>query len=330
MEKQQNFTDIEYSKRRRTTKREAFLEKMDSIIPWGEWVKIVAPYYPDGNRGRRPREIEQMLRMMLLGSWFSLSDEGVEDAIYDSYAMKTFMQIDFSSGEQVPDATTLCKFRKLLTTHGLQKKFFDQVQQLLEKEGKLVTGGTIVDATIVEASSSTKNRKKSLDPEMHSTKKNTKWYFGMRVHVGVDPLYGFANRVVTTAANAAENKVAAKELLRESDEVVYGDAGYLKMDQYVQDGIERQYRINIQRGTFKRHHGDGLAWKMEQEIENRKSSMRCKVEYVFHIVKDIFGWRKARYKGLLKNDSFAQLLFASANLYKLSLIKEQAQKLLRA
>lgn len=325
MEKQYNFTDMEYGKRRRATKREVFLEKMDDIIPWKAWVSEVVPYYPDGSRGRRPREIEQMLRMMLLQTWFNLSDEGVEDAIYDSYAMKTFMQIDFGSGEQVPDATTLCKFRKLLSVHGLQKKFFDQVQKLLEREGKLVTGGTIVDATIVEAPSSTKNKTKSRDPEMHSTRKNTKWYFGMRVHVGVDPLYGFANTVVTTPANAAENKVAATRLLRESDEVVYGDAAYLKMDQYVEDNVERQYRINIQRGTFKRHHGNGLAWQMEQELEKRKSSMRCKVEYVFHVVKDIFGWKKTRYKGLSKNESFAQLLFACANLYKLALIKKSVK-----
>ena len=322
VEKQYNFTDIEYGKRRRTTKREAFLEKMDAIIPWNAWVSEVIPYYPNGSRGRRPREIEQMLRMLLLQAWFNLSDEGVEDTIYDSYAMKTFMQIDFISGEQVPDATTLCKFRKLLTTHGLQKKFFDQVQKLLEREGKLVTGGTIVDATIVEAPSSTKNKTKSKDPDMHSTRKNTKWYFGMRVHVGVDPLYGFVHNVVTTPANAAENKVAATKLLRESDEVVYGDAAYLKMFRYVEDNVPRQYRINIQRGTFKRHHGDGLAWEMEKELENRKSSMRCKVEYVFHVAKDIFGWRKTRYKGHTKNESYAQLLFACVNLYKLVLIKK--------
>jgi len=254
----------------------------------------------------------------MLQTWFNLSDEGIEDAIYDSYAMKTFMGIDFSTGEQVPDATTLCKFRKLLNEHGLQKKFFNQVQELLAKEGKLVSGGTIVDATIVEAPNSTKNREKKRDPEMHSTKKNTKWYFGMRVHIGTDPYYGFAHSIISTAANEAEGKVAAK-LLREDDAVVYGDAGYLKMEKHVTDGIDREYKINRQRGTFKRHYGDGLAWQYEKEIEKRKSSVRCKVEYVFHIVKDIFRWRKLRYKGIYKNDCHANLLFASANIYMLAM-----------
>lgn len=318
MEKQQNFTDLEYANRRRTTKREAFLEKMDAILPWREWVALVVPHYPKGERGRRPAEIEQMLRMTMLQTWFNLSDEGIEDAIYDSYAMKTFMGIDFSAGQQVPDATTLCKFRKLLNEHGLQRQFFNQVQNLLEREGKQVLGGSIVDATIVEAPNSTKNRAKKRDPEMHSTKKNTKWYFGMRTHIAVDPLHGFVHHIISTAANEAEGKVAAR-LLREDDAVVYGDAGYLKMEKHVTDGIEREYKINRQRGTFKRHYGDGLAWQYEKEIEKRKSSVRCKVEYVFHIVKDIFRWRKLRYKGIHKNDCHANLLFASANIYMLAM-----------
>lgn len=316
MEKQQNFTDIEYTNRRRTTKRGAFLEKMDAILPWENWVALVAPYYPDGKRGRKPVEIEQMLRMTMLQVWFNLSDEGIEDAIYDSYAMKSFMGIDFSAGEQVPDATTLCKFRKLLNEHGLQKKFFEQVQELLARERKLVSGGTIVDATIINAPDSTKNREKQRDPEMHSVKKNNKWYFGIRAHVGVDPVHGFVHTVISTAANEVECKVAPR-LLRPDDTVVYGDAGYLKMDRYVTDGVKREYRINRQRGTFKRHYGNGLSWQYEKELEKRKSSVRCKVEYVFHIVKDIFHWRKTRYKGIYKNDCHAHLLFASANLYML-------------
>lgn len=318
MKNQQNFTDIEYSNRRHITKREVFLEKMDRVLPWNVWVSLVAPHYPEGKRGRKPVEIEQMLRMTMLQTWFNLSDEGIEDAIYDSYAMKTFMGINFSAGEQVPDATTLCKFRKLLNDNGLQKNFFDQVQELLAQEGKLVSGGTIVDATIVEAPRSTKNRDRKRDPEMHSTKKNTKWYYGMRVHIGTDPYYGFVHTVVSTAANEAECKVAPK-LLRKDDAVVYGDAGYLKMDRNVTDDIEREYKINRQGGTFKRHYGSDLSWKYEKEIEKRKSGVRCKVEYVFHVVKDIFHWRKTRYKGIFKNDCHAQLLFASANLYMLAM-----------
>lgn len=317
MKKQLNFTDIEYSNRRRTTKREEFLKKMDQILPWAAWVEIIRPYYPNGKRGRPPQEIEVMLRMMLLQVWFNLSDEAVEDAIFDSYAMKSFLGLNFENGEQVPDATTLCKFRKLLNEHHLQKGIFDEVQALLEKEGKQVRGGSIVDATIIEAPNSTKNANGRRDPEMHSVKKGTKWYFGMRIHIGVDPLHGFIHTVTGTAANQPEVKEAPK-LLREDDEVVYGDAGYCKLDRYVADGVERRYEINRQRGTFRRHYGDSLSWAEELVLERRKSSVRCKVEYAFHIVKDIFHWRKARYKGIEKNLNYAYLAFASANLYMLS------------
>ena len=316
MDRQYSFTDMEYSNRRRKTKREEFLDKMENVVPWKDWVGIIQPVYPKGKRGRRPQDIERMLRMLLLQAWFNLSDEGIEDNIYDSYAMRCFMGIDFER-EQVPDATTLCKFRKLLAENGIQEALFKQIQELLEREKKAVHGGTIVDATIIEAPSSRKNREKATDPEMHSTKKGNKWYFGMRAHIGVEPLHGFVHSVICKAANEAEPKVAGK-LLREDDEVVYGDAGYLKMEKYVEDGIEREYRINRQRGTFKRHYGDGLAWEEEKKIERRKSSVRSKVEYVFHIVKDIFGWKKVRYKGIYKNQCHAQILFASANLYMLA------------
>lgn len=311
-----NFTDIEYSKRKKQTKREVFLEEMDKVVPWDEWVKLIIPYYPNGQRGRKPQAIERMLRMLLLQNWFNLSDEGIEDAIYDSYAMRSFLRLSFMD-DQVPDATTLCKFRKLLNEHGIQAQIFMQVQILLAQKGKSVHGGTIVDATIVEASSSKKNKEHATDPEMHSVKKGSKWFFGMRAHVGVDPLLGFVHSLETTPANTAEVKVAPK-LLRPDDTVVYGDAGYLKLERYVEDGVERDYRINRQPGTFKLHYGDSLSWTEEKALEKRKSSVRCKVEFVFHIVKDIFGWRRTRYKGIYKNDCQARLLFASANLYMLA------------
>jgi IS5 family transposase len=317
MEKQLNFTDLEYSTRRKKTKREEFLKKMDAILPWGEWVNIIKPHYPDGSRGRKPRLIELMLRMLMLQVWFHLSDEMVEESIYDSYAMKSFMGINFEQGEQVPDATTLCKFRKLLNDNHLQEKIFAQVQEVLAREGMQVKGGTIVDATIIEASGSTKNADKKADPEMHSVKKGTKWHFGMRVHIGTDAVHGFVHSIVSTPANESELKVAPR-LIRPDDNSVYADAGYCKLERYVTDGVDRQYHVCRQKGTFKRHYGNSIAWKEEQKIESRKSSTRCKVEYVFHIVKDLFHWRKARYKGIQKNHSYACLAFASANLYMLA------------
>lgn len=317
MKGQINFADIEYGNRRKKTKREEFLNKMEQVIPWEKWIEAIEPHYPKGKRGRRPQEIETMLRMYLLQNWFNLSDEGAEDAIYDSYAMKRFTGINFGLNEQVPDATTLCKFRKLLTEHNITERLFSEVQQVLSAEGKMVHGGTIVDATIIEAPSSKKNAQTKADPEMHSVKKGNQWHFGMRAHIGVDPLYGFVHSMVCTAAHEPEVKVAP-HLLRKDDEVVYGDAGYLKLERYVTDEIERDYRINRQIGTFKRHYGDSLSWNEEKKLEQRKSHVRCKVEFVFHIVKDIFGWRKARYKGIQKNHCQANILFASANLYMLA------------
>lgn len=316
MEKQLNFTDIEYSQRRKLTKKDAFLHRMDSIVPWEQWVALVVPFYYKNERGRKAKSIELMLRMLMLQVWFNLSDEGLEDAIYDSYAMRNFLGLDFSSGEQVPDATTLCKFRKLLNENDIQSKIFEQVQQLLRDLKLEVRGGCIVDATIVSAPNSRKNPDHTPDPEMHSVKKGSNYYFGLREHIAVDPLYGFVQAVQTTAANGVECKIAAK-MLRPDDAFVYGDAGYLKMERYLNenDATQRDYKINIQRGTFKRHHSDGLAWKYEKELERKKSSVRFKIEHVFHIVKDIFHWRKARYKGIHKNHCHANLLFASANLY---------------
>ena len=317
MEKQMNFTEMEYGQRQHQTKREIFLQEMEEMIPWEECVRMIEPYYSSGKRGRPPREIEQMLRMLLLQVWFNLSDEGIEDEIYDSYAMKTFMGVDFAAGERVPDATTLCKFRKLMTDNGLQEQFFEIIQRLLERSGRKVSGGIIVDATIIEAPKSTKNRARKTDQEFHSVKKGNNYYFGIREHIGADPIYGYVQTVATTPANTSEVK-AAVPLVRPSDTVVYGDAGYCKLDHYVKDGVRRIYQINRQRGTFKRHYGSNLAWKAEKKLESRKSSVRCKVEYVFHIVKDIFHWRRVRYKGIVKNHAFANLAFASVNIYLLA------------
>ncbi|MDR2360834.1 MAG: IS5 family transposase, partial [Oscillospiraceae bacterium] len=169
--RQMSFTDIEYSTRKRRTKRDIFLEPMDAVIEWPEWCAAVEPYYPEGKRGRPPRGVEIMLRMYLLQNWYNLSDEGVEDAIYDSYAFRKFMKLDFNGNEQVPDATTLCKFRKLLDENGVTKILFELVKDFLEKHGKIMHGGSIQDATIIAAPSSTKNQKHERDPEMHQVKK---------------------------------------------------------------------------------------------------------------------------------------------------------------
>jgi IS5 family transposase len=315
MAKQISFTDVEYSQRKRKTKREEFLEIMNEIIPWDEWVKLVEPYYPiSGKRGCQPKAIETMLRMLLLQSWFCVSDEGIEDAIYDSYAMKRFMGLDFIS-EQVPDATTLCRFRKLLTENGIQQRIFEAIHRFMDEHGKIMHGGSIVDATIIEAQNSTKNAKHERDPEMHSVRKHTKWYFGMRVGIGVDAGTGYVHHVTGYSANQAEVK-ASQDLLRDDDEVVYGDSAYLGMEQYMKDNVKRDYRICRNMGVYSRYRKGKLSYQLEDKfVECPKRRVRKKVEYVFHIVKDIFHWRKARYKGIQKNTAYAYILFGSANLY---------------
>ena len=313
--KQQTFADYEYENRKRITKREAFLNAMDEIIPWSHWVEMIRPFYPDGKRGRPPKKIETMLRMYLMQSWFSLSDEGIEDAIYDSYAMRSFMCIDFLS-EQVPDATTLLNFRHLIEENKIGEQLFADVNARLEKAGLMLHGGTIVDATLIAAPSSTKNKKKARDPEMHSTKKGNQWHFGMKVHAGVDAGSGYVHTITGTAANVHDINEAAS-LIRKDDEVVYGDSGYLGIEkreeiQNDEHFSQVEYRINRRPSSLKMKTGDGINW--DKVIEHGKSSVRCKVEHPFLIVKRLFGYAKTAYRGIAKNMNRFHILFASANL----------------
>ena len=314
--KQQTFTDIEYGNRKRRTKREEFLEIMNEIIPWEEWVAYIKPFYFDNKVGRPARGIEIMLRMFLLQSWFNLSDEGIEDAIYDSYAFRRFMGLDFMS-EQCPDATTLCKFRKLLVDNNIAKAFFDGIANFLEEHGHMMRGGSIVDATIINAASSTKNQEKARDPEMRQTKKGNQWYFGMKTHIGVDAGTGYIHTVTATAANVHDVSETHK-LIREDDEVIYGDAGYLGAESRPEIADDPQkstveFRINQRRSKISKL-PEGFAQDFEKRLEHRKSSVRSKVEYAFLLLKRKFGYDKAVYRGIAKNLHRIQLLMCSANL----------------
>ena len=313
---QSSFSDLEYANRKRITKRESFLKMMDEIIPWSEWIELIRPFYPKGDRGRPPRGIEVMLRMYLVQSWFNLSDAMVEDAIYDSYAIRSFMGLNFHD-EQAPDATTLLKFRRLLEEQELGKKMFESIGQLLESKGCMMRGGTIVDATIIQAPSSTKNASGERDEEMRQTKKGDQWYFGMKAHIGVDAGSGYTHTVTVTPANA-HDITQASELIREDDETVYGDAGFIgieKRPEIMSDEKKSriEYRINRRPGTLSRQY-QSYALEMERMEERRKSSVRSKVEHPFRIVKVLFGYRKTVYRGLLKNLNRLYTLFGSANL----------------
>ena len=318
--KQQTFSDIEYSMRKRKTKREEFLEIMEEIIPWEEWVTLIRPLYYKGKRGRPPRGIEVMLRMYLVQAWYNMSDEGVEDAIYDSYALRKFVGIDFLS-EQAPDATTLLHFRHLLEESQLGRAMFEGIKRLMDETGHLMHGGTIVDATIINAPSSTKNAEHARDPEMHQTKKGNEWKFGMKVHVGVDAGTGTVVTVEATPANVSDITVASK-LLREDDAVVYGDSGYIgieKRPEIIEDEhlSQIEYRINRRPGKLRRMKDDG-GQDWERFIERRKSSVRSKVEFPFRFVKVQCGFCKTVYRGIAKNLNRLFVLFASGNLYFLA------------
>ena len=314
--KQMTLGDIEYASRKKITRREEFLLAMDAIIPWADWIEMIRPHYPSGKRGRPVRGIETMLRMYLLQVWFNLSDVGVEDAIYDSYAMRTFMKLNFLS-EQTPDATTLLKFRHLLEEHKIGEQIFEDLKQRLDKAGLLMHGGTIVDATIIHAPSSTKNAKGKRDEEMHQVKKGNQWHFGMKVHAGVDAGTGFVHTITGTSANVHDSQQIS-ELIRPDDEVVYGDSGYLGASE--QEAIKSdenfskiEFRINKRPSSLKiKDCYKGENW--DKKIERRKSSVRCKVEHPFLIVKRYFGYCKVAYKGIEKNMNRFNLLFACANL----------------
>lgn len=324
--KQQTLSDMEYSNRKKKTKREEFLDIMDEIIPWDEWVGAIRPYYPEGKRGRPPIDLELILRMYLLQCWFNLSDPGTEEAIYDSYAMRKFTGINFMT-ESVPDETTLCNFRHLLEEHGLNKLFFEAINRTMEKSGHMMKGGSIVDATIIDAPSSTKNAEKKRDPEMHSTKKGNQWRFGMKCHIGVDAGTGYVHTAEVTPANTHDVTVAF-ELIREDDEVVYGDSAYLGIDKRPEVASDEHlasvdYRINLRPGKFPKVSDNAIDWT--RYIENRKSSVRCKVEHIFRIIKCQFGYRKTRYRGLKKNENRLYAMFACVNLYLLAMAGRKLQ-----
>ncbi len=283
---------------------------MDATIPWATWVGLIEPFYYSGKKGRKPKNLEKMLRMYLLQVWFSLSDEGVEEAIYDSYAMRRFMGLDFAV-EQVPDATTLLHFRRLMETHKLGEKLFAAQQEIFDAEGWIMRGGSIVDATIIAAPSSTKNATGTRDPEMRQTKKGNQWYFGMKAHIAVDAGTGYVHSVRTTAASVHDLDEAAN-LVRDDDEVVYADAGYQGAERrpdFIDDEhlARVQWRVAARKGRLKKMHATDRA------AQSRQASVRAKVEHPFLIVKRDFGFSKTRYRGLAKNNNHLHMLFTSAN-----------------
>ncbi|RQW18358.1 IS5 family transposase [Rhodobacteraceae bacterium CH30] len=310
---QKSFADLEYAAKRKTTRRERFLAELEQITPWPELLTALAPFYPKGGgRGRPPIGLERMLRMYIVQQSLGLSDEGIEDALYDSQAIRQFVGLDLGR-ESAPDATTLLKFRHLLETHKLTETIFATIKAHLASQGLMLREGTIVDATIIAAPSSTKNAKGERDPEMHQTKKGNQWHFGMKAHIGVDAASGLVHTVIGTAANV-NDVTQAQALLHGDEREGYGDAGYQGADKRPE--AQGKVRWNIAMRPGKRRVLD-MSLKIDRlrdQLETIKARIRAKVEHPFHIIKNRFGLKKARYRGLAKNTAQMMTLFALANL----------------
>jgi IS5 family transposase len=306
--KKVTFASLAYDNKKKRTRREQFLGEMEQVIPWEELLNLIRPYYPVAGNGRQPMELERMLRIYFMQQWYGLSDPGMEDALYDIESMRRFSGIEIGI-DAVPDETTILHFRHLLERHNLTKKMFEKIGSYLKEKGLLLREGTIVDATIINAPSSTKNREKTRDKEMKQVKKGNQWYFGMKAHIGTDTGKGLAHSVVVTDAAVHDSQVM-DELVSGEEMVVYGDKAYSsekKRKEYEARGIG--WCVNLK----------PTRWRPlnEEEIEtnHRRSQVRAKGEHAFLVVKHLWQYRKVRYKGLYKNAVQLFSLFMLANLY---------------
>ena len=284
----------------KTTRKAAFLARMERLVPWAALMGLIKPHYPKAGNGRPPRALATMLRMYCIANWFDLSDVACEDALYDTDCFRAFCGVDLGR-EGVPDATTLLHFRHLLETHDLGKAIFAKVGQLLLANGLTLCGGTIVDATIIAAPSSTKNKDKARDPEMHQTKKGGQWYFGMKAHIGVDSASTLIHSASVTAANAHDSQQLGN-LLHGQETRLYGDSAYAG-----QQAVLKERAPKARDFTNKRAYRNTPLGERDKQINTTKSQTRSKVEHPFLTLKKIWGFAKVRYRGLAKN---ANRLFA--------------------
>ncbi len=297
-----------FDRHSKTTRRAAFLAEMDRVVPWSALCALIEPVYPKAGNGRPPIGLERMLRIYFLQNWFNLSDPAVEEVLYDSLSMRNFVGIDLGR-EGAPDETTVCKFRHLLEQHGLGRRLFEEVGRHLQDKGLKVSTGTIVDASIINAPSSTKNADKARDPEMHQTKKGNQWYFGMKAHIGVDSKTKLIHSVVATAANV-HDKHPMPQLLHGREQRVYGDSAYASQKELIAQKAPDAKDFTNQKGSRHRPLTD-----RDREKNRTKSQVRAKVEHVFLVIKRIFGFAKVSYRGLAKNGNRLFVVAALANLF---------------
>lgn len=315
MNRQLGFSDLEHAAKRRQTRRDRFLAGIEAATPWSALVAVIEPHYPKAGNGRPPIGCERMLRLYVAQQCFGLSDEGIEDAVYDSAAIRAFVGIDLGR-ESAPDATTVLKFRRLLEAQGLTPAIFEVINAHLAAQGLMLRQGTIVDATLIAAPSSTKNRQQERDPEMHSSQKGNQWFFGMKAHIGVDAESGLVHTLIGTAGNVADI-TQAHALLHGDEQVAFGDAGYQGVEKRPERDTTRPvaWQIAMRPGRRRLLRGSPrLVGQLQDAAERLKAQVRAKVEHPFHIIKNLFRHRKVRYRGLAKNTAQLYTLFGLANL----------------
>ena len=313
--KQLGFGDYEQSTAKKRTKRERFLAEMEVVVPWQALIDLIEPHYPKtSSKGGRPAyPLATMLRIHLMQQWYSLSDPAMEDALIEVPIMRRFAGIDMFS-ERIPDETTILAFRHLLEKHNLGKQIFQTVKAHLKDRGMAMKQGTIIDATLIAAPSSTKNKAGERDPEMHQTKKGNQWYYGMKVHIGVDKDSGLIHSVETTAANVHDLTPAA-ELLHGDEEVVYADAGYQGIEKRPEmEGKSTTFRVAMRPGK-RRTLPDTAEGRLDDLVETAKAHIRAKGEHPFRVIKQQFGFQKTRLRGMVKNRCKVNVLAALTNLF---------------
>lgn len=303
---QTTFASVAWEKKGKVTRRERFLAEMDAVIPWSRLLALIEPHYPKAGNGTQPKPMEQMLRIYFMQNWFNLSDPQAEDSLYDIESMRRFAGIELM-GHDIPDETTILRFRHLLERHELTEAIFAEIRSLLEQKRLLLKSGTIVDATIIAAPPSTKNEQKARDPEMHQTRKGKDWHFGMKAHIGTDRR-GIVHSLSTTAANVSDI-TQMRELLHGEEREVFGDQAYWS-EAHRQAALAKgiRYRVNRRSPHLSEY---------QRFINRRRSAARARVEHVFHVVKRLWGFSKVRYRGLAKNTARLFTCFALANLYLL-------------
>lgn len=307
---QMTFGDAEYAGKRKKTRREVFLEEMEQVVPWKSLLSLIEPLYPIAGRGRHPYPLETMLRVHLMQNWFGFSDPAMEEALYEITPMRAFAALTLTKA--IPDETTILNFRHLLEANDLAPETLRRVNAYLSRKGLLLKRGSIVDATIIAAPSSTKNAEGERDPEMHQTKKGNQWHFGMKAHIGVDADSGPVHTVTTTPANAADVEVV-DALLHGREEVVHADSGYTGADKRIKRK-NLTWHIAAKRGRLKAM-TDGREKRVLERVEKAKASVRAKVEHPFRVIKRQFGLMKMRFRGLAKNTAHVITLFALSNLW---------------